>query len=114
MIDNEQTRKLVGKGVELVCFAQYSLYIHLESKISITVESTFEYGQAGSDERHAFEFPLADSSLMRVLGCTIVSAAVMENRGLLLNFSNGDNMSVNKDPAYECYRLKIGGEEFFP
>jgi len=107
----EHITALVGKNVELVCFAQYSVYIHLEDSIIITIESGFEHVHNGTRRVHQLSSPLAESSLLTILESTVTSATVKETGDLELNLSNGDRLRIYKEPEYVSYRLRIGGEE---
>jgi len=107
----EQVRVLVGKNVEMVCFAQFGVYIHLEGGILLTVESEFEHGHNTTGKGRRTTFPVAKSSLMTLLACSVNSASLDASGDLHLTFSNGDTLRVWKQPHYESYRLGIAGEE---
>lgn len=51
---------------------------------------------------------------MSILESSVVSASVESNGDLQLTISNSDSVRVFKEPQYESYRLKIGGEELLP
>ena len=114
MIKTEQLRALVGRNVEMVCFAQFSVYIHLEGGILLTVEAGFEHAQGEMHRENPTTFPITQSSLMTILESAVASASLNANGDLPLVLSNGDSLGVTKEPGLESYRLKIGGEEFFP
>jgi hypothetical protein len=111
MITAEQIGVLVNKNVEMVCFAQYSVYIHVQDSIMITMNAGFQYIHGKSQEEYRAESPIAESSLMTVLESSIVSASVDSNGVLLFVFSNGDRLTVFREPEFESYSLKIGREE---
>ena len=114
MIGTKHIAALVGKNIELVCFAQYSLYIHLEDKILITVESGFEHAHGGTRRVCHLSSPPIDCSVLTILESTVHSAAVDQNGDLQLAISNGDSLRIFKDPKYESYRIRIGVEELAP
>ena len=95
----------------MVCFAPYSVYVHLEDNILITVEAGFEHIHNG--KRHVLQLssPATESSLLTVLEGSITSAVVAQNGDLQLTISNGDSLRVFKEPEYESYRIKVGDEE---
>lgn len=114
MIGKEQVCKLVGKNVEQVCFAQYSIYVHLQDGTILTVEAGLEHIHNGIRRVYELSSPLSESSLLSILEATITSATVDENGDLQLTASNGDSLRVYKESGYESYRLKIGAEELIP
>ena len=111
MITAAQVNVLVGRNVELICFAQYSVYIHLQGGAMLTVESGCEHIHNGKRRVYHLSSPIGESSLMGILENTIASTAVEANGELQLVFSNGDTLRIYKEPQYESYRLKIGSEE---
>lgn len=114
MIGTEHITALVGKNIELVCFAQYSLYIHLADKILITVESGFEHIHSGTRRVCHLSSPPIDCSVLTILESTVNTAVINQNGDLQLAISNGDSLRVFKEPKYESYRIKIGVEELIP
>ena len=114
MIGKEQVSKLVGRNVELVCFAQYSIYVHLQGGTLLTVEAGLEHTHDGIRRVYHLSTPPSESSLLSILESTITSATVEENGDLQLTASNGDSLRIYKEPQYESYRLKMGSEELIP
>jgi hypothetical protein len=114
MISKEQASKLVGRSVELLCFAQYSVYIHLQGEAILTVESGLEHTHEGIRRVYHLSTPSNESSLLSILESTITSATVDENGDLQLTASNGDSLCIYKEPQYESYRLKTDAEELIP
>ena len=102
----------VGQKVEMVCFAQFSVYIHLHGGILLTVEAGFEHLHDGAG--HPTTFPITESGLMTILESSIASASLDTRGEMLLVFSNGDRLRISKEADFESYRLKIGNEELAP
>jgi len=111
MTGKEQVSKLVGKKVELLCFAQYSIYVHLQDGTILTVEAGLEHIHNGIRRVYQLSSPPPESGLLPILETTITSAALDENGDLQLTASNGDSLCIYKEPGYESYRLKIGADE---
>jgi Family of unknown function (DUF6188) len=111
MITTKDIEILNGKSVELVCFAQFSVYVHLQGEILLTVEADFEHVHGDTQERQLTTFPITQSSLMRLLECSVVSATVETDGRLQLTFSNGDGLTISKRPEFESYQLRIGAKE---
>ena len=114
MITTQQVSALLGKNIELVCFAHYSLYIHFEGGAILTVEAEFEIADGRRNQSRRSTFPIPESSLMRILQCSVTSADVDETGNLLLSFSNGDILRVYKEPEFESYCVRIGDQELRP
>lgn len=108
MITTEDVQILKSKSVELLCFAQFSAYIHFQDQILLTVEAEFEHVHGDSQARQVTTFPTQQSSLMRLLECTVISATVESDGCLQLIFSNGDGLTISKRPEFESYHLRIG------
>lgn len=114
MISTEQvTSVVVGKTVELLCFAQFTIYIHLEGNVLLTVEGGLEHIHAQTREAYSGESPIVHSGLMTILEGVVNSASIEENGNLSLAFSNGDSITVHKRVGYESYRLSVEGKELF-
>jgi hypothetical protein len=85
--------------------------IHLSfengSKLSFSAPFRFAEGQLLSDAP-VFEFPLSESTLVRVLGCQVSQVKCDADGTLELRFANGDALIVYaNDSAYEAYTLPI-------
>jgi hypothetical protein len=111
MITTKDLQVLNGKSVELICFAQFGVYLHLQGQVLLTVEEDFEHVRGDTHECQMTTFPVSQSSLMRLLECSVVSATVETDGRLHLTFSNGDGLTVSKRPEFESYQLRVGAEE---
>jgi hypothetical protein len=114
MITTTQLKSLLSKKVELVCFAQYSAYIHIEGGALLTVEAGFELAPGGSGQYQQYAFPILESNLMRILECAVTIAEVGATGDLRLRFSNGDALHISEQPEFESYCVRIGDQEFRP
>src|SRR5271169_1539670 len=112
MINKETLAALVGKNVELLCFAQYQVNMHLEGDIMITIYGDFEHLNGETGEERDATFPMAESTLTRIIESYVVSAAIDASGCLRIAFSNKDLLNIPPTPGYESYYLSIGGEEF--
>ncbi len=114
MITTPQVSALLGKNIELVCFAHYSVYIHFEGGAMLTVEAEFEIVDGGRNQSRRSTFPIPESSLMKILESSVTSADVDETGDLRLSFSNGDILHIFKKPEFESYCVRIGDQELRP
>ena len=111
MITTEQVSALVGKNVELICFANYSVNLHFQERAILSILAGCEHTQAGQRRVYPQYAPVQESSLMSILENSISSAMIDTNGDLCLTASNDDTLRIFKEPAYESYHLKIGGGE---
>jgi len=105
---------LQGRQVEMVCFAAYSVDLHLDAGMTIHVEGRYlHHGQSDSDTASEIELPVAYSALPRLISSEILSAQADASANLTLRFSNGDLLRLLiSDGPYESYQIKIGDNEF--
>jgi hypothetical protein len=111
MITTQDVQILIGRSVELVCFAKYGVYIHLQDQILLTVEADLEHVHGDMQERQLTTFPASQSSIMRLLERSVTSATAASNGAFQLIFSNDDSLRIEKRPEFESYQLRIGDEE---
>lgn len=112
MTKNDAIAALVGKNLELLCFAQYQVNMHLEGDVSITIEGDFEHLNGETGEQREATFPMAESTLMRLIESSVVSAEVDASGCLRIAFSNQDVLNIPPTPGYDSYCIEVGGEEF--
>ena len=112
MITTEQLNALLEKNLELICFAKFSIYVHLNGGIMLTIQAGYEHTHDGISKTCELSSPVGESALMTVLENTLTSATVDPNGDLCIRFSNSDTVRIFKEPGYESYRLKIGSDEF--
>ena len=111
MITKEKLSFLRGQEVEMVCFAIYSIYLHLSNNVIITIESPLRHYCAGeSGEGRIDDFPLSESKLMRLLSCKVTEFQIENNVSLVLFFSNGDKVIIIPRKGYESYHIKHDGD----
>jgi hypothetical protein len=96
-----------GCQLQMICFAQYSLYLHFDLGILITIEGKFFHIIEGRETR--FDFPISDSRLTRLLAQKVIQVESERDMTLKLVFSNGDILVICGDSEhYEDYHIKIG------
>ena len=111
MIQKDDINLLIGKTIELVCFAQYSAYIHLENQTMLTVQAGFEYIHNGRSQIQQASSAYTESHLMSILENSVTSGKIHPNGDLELTISNGDVLRIYKAPEFESYRISIRGNE---
>jgi hypothetical protein len=104
---------LKGRHLELICFAAYSVYLHFENHLLITVVGAFRHIMAGEVVGDPGRFPLSESRLMRLLTHEVKEIQGQTDGTLHLTFSNGDTLVIFGDNGpYESYHIKHGDKEF--
>jgi hypothetical protein len=102
---------LIGRELEMLCFAPYALYLHFGEHILVTIEGEFEHASENRGVRK-YSFPIAGSDLQRLIAVRVRDVDVLPIGGLRLNFANGDDLVVAaKDSPYEAYRIERDGEQ---
>jgi hypothetical protein len=100
---------LQKKRLQMLCFAEYSLYLHFDDEIIITVEGQFQY-KAGKGKKRTYSFPIDTSCLMRLLGTSVQRIEVENDENLRLEFSNGDSLILEgENGPYEAYQIRHRG-----
>ena len=100
---------LQQKQLQMLCFAEYSLYLHFESDITITIEGRIKH-KVGKAKNQTYSFPIHTSCLMRLLGTSVQRIEVKNDENLLLEFSNGDLLVLEgQNGPYEAYQIRHKG-----
>lgn len=98
---------LVGRSLEMVCFAQYQIYLHFDENILITVASAFSY-----KDDFVVAVPVRESALMELVGSSVLAATGDEDGTLSLLFNNGQTLKVlDTSKHYESYTIAHGSNE---
>lgn len=100
--------------VDSICFYRYEGYLTFENRNRLSFSAPFRFAERQIlSDAPVFEFPLAESKLVRVLGCQVSQVKCDTDGTLELRFSNGDVLIIYaNDPAYEAYTLLIDGKEY--
>jgi hypothetical protein len=100
--------------VESISYGKYIIHILFDNGNRLSFSGPFRFGLEDRLTRLlAKEFPLTESDLVRVFGCTVTDAECEKDGTLHLRFSNGEALVIYaNDPMYEAYTLFIGGHEY--
>lgn len=100
---------LQHKQLQMLCFGEYSLYLHFDDEIIITVEGRFQH-KTGKAKNRIYSFPIDTSCLMRLLGAFVQRIEVENEEDLRLDFSNGDSLILEgQNGPYEAYQIRHRG-----
>jgi hypothetical protein len=107
-------RDIEHSDVDMVSFYRYEAHLTFENRNRLSFSAPFRFAKSeilcGTP---ILEFPLSESTLVRVLGLQVDEVNCDTDGTLELNFSNGDRLVVYaNDPAYEAYTLLIDGREY--
>lgn len=107
----------VGRRVEALTFSENTINLDFggDERLLVTTESgvTYEF-RDGNDVpvTRQEEVKLPETSLVRLVGKRVVSAAVGDNVNLQLQFENGDIVWFDgRSQQYEMYRIFVGARE---
>lgn len=101
-----QPEFLIGRVLEVVCFTEYQLYLHLSSGCIITVESTVAVGH-GSPLR----LPKALEQLYDLIGKKVETVTGTKDGTLMLTFEQHLTLAIfDSNRGYESYSIAEGGK----
>jgi hypothetical protein len=105
----------VGRVLEVVSYSSNSIFLGFDNRVSITVESSFEYHPAiteGHVERQ--HVPVGSSNLMQLVGRSVEGVEAQRDGTLTIRFNGGHVFRCFDDqPDYESYRIAYGDDEIF-
>jgi len=103
----------MGKEIEAICFGPAQVNLTVAGGLWLQIEGSFEHRSAsGEVVQRGNGFPLNETTLVRLVGRSITGCRVFDERHLLLEFSEGDELFLSGDNGmYEAYRLFDGGRE---
>jgi hypothetical protein len=94
--------------VEQICFTENQISLAFDGSARITVEGTLIYKHSTAELAQEVRPPVDESSLMRLLGNSVVEAST-NGGALTLVFSNRDTLTILDDSEnYESYQIQIG------
>ena len=111
---NTVIQQLKQGVVESISFGKYTIHILFENGNRLTFSAPFRFGPTDRlSSLQVNEFPLAESHLIRILGCPVIDIVCEVDGTLHLRFSNDDALVVYaNDPMYEAYTLFVEGHEY--
>jgi len=109
--DKAWLQRFCGAVVDTVTFCRYQIVMYFEDARHITFSGFFRFApSADISSQEWAEFPLRESSMLRVLGASIADIRTDAENQLWIDFSSGDTLVVAWTPIYECYEFTEGGE----
>src|SRR5579872_4170773 len=98
-------QQLMQGVLESITYGKYTIHLLFENGIRLSFSAPFRFSSAAYlGNTPVNEFPLAESNLVRALGCPVVDVECEEDGTLHLVFSNGDGLVIYaNDPRYEAY-----------
>jgi len=97
---------LVGRILEMVCFSQYQVYLHFDSEITITIESSISYQ---NDE--IITIPFHNFNLIELIGKPISEVSSDDKGTLCLVFKKEKILKIyDTSKQYESYSIANKGK----
>ena len=106
----------VGRALEVVSFTANSVGLTFDGRVSITVESSFEYvfGRPDAPRAERQRVPVVSSCVMQLVGHSVEAAEATLDGTLTLRLDGGNVFRCFDDQAgYESYRIAYGDREIF-
>lgn len=105
---------LVGRRLQMVCFAAFQVYLHFDDEIMITVEYAYSYRsndtQIGTEAMITI-LPISQSNLMQLLEKAVSKVQRIDGDSLTMLFENGDALTLCNGPEnFESYQIKYGDQ----
>ena len=103
----------LGKRLDQVSFAQSTIFFFFDDKITITLESSVQHQTRQDTERLRLgvmqSVPVTHSTLMQLVGHSVVSASADDEGTLSLTFDDGQVLGCIEDRSpYESYNFTDG------
>jgi hypothetical protein len=109
--NNAWVQRFCGAVVDTITFCRYQIVICFEDARQIQFGGSFLFATSVDICSQTWkEFPLRESSILRVLGATIRDISINAENQLWVDFSSGDTLVVAWTPRYECYEFVAKGE----
>jgi len=102
---------MLGKTLEMVCFAEFTVFLHFEDALLVQFETDFYHGLDLENPPLLCSFPLTDSRLTRIVGSQITSATHVDET-LRLVFSNDNQVLISTMGPYEIVQVSHNGRRF--
>ena len=106
---NFDGRFLLGRVLEFVTFSENNISLAFDQQVNITIASSFSHQPGPQEKAISYKLPIWDSSLMLLLGHTIIEVKGLKDGTLVIVFDNGHVLSVYDDSeCYESYSIFDG------
>jgi hypothetical protein len=107
----------VGKRLDQVSFAEYTIFVRFEGGVSVELASSFQHQTKRDVEQQRVgivqSVPVTHSSLMQAVGRSVASASGDDEGALTLVFDDGQVVRfVEERIPYESYTFKDGDREY--
>ncbi len=103
---------LVNAKIESICFGLYQVNLYLTGGAWIQIEGPFEHSRKGRSVQVVEGYPITKTTLLGLIGISIVKFGIADDSSLLLEMTNGDTLMISsRNGMYEAYRLFDGKRE---
>ena len=102
----------IGRELETITFAQYSIYLRLGEELLLSIMSDCVYTTDKITEE--ITFPVRQTNIIFSIGSKIVKVELIDKKDICLWFEDGAKLEVNgSTKQYECYSVNFKGREFY-
>jgi hypothetical protein len=103
---------LFGKTVDVISFGPYQIDIYFSENRWIHIEGAYRLLAGSFIVEELMKYPVRQSSLMQILGSTVLNVTYKSNGNLCLEFDCKKQLWICGDNGpYESYRLFDGERE---
>jgi hypothetical protein len=105
--DNFTADFVVGRVLEMICFAKHHVTLHFDGNVSVTIRSAFSV--TTGQQVCMVVIPCNESNLMQLLEARVIEAAGTTDGTLTMNFMGGEVLKVyDNSRQYESYEIRQG------
>lgn len=102
----------IGLRLDSVTFAEYVISLFFDGNVGITIDGTFAHVVDDGQEIVFQKAPFLQSSVMQLVGKSVVGVSSEVDGTLKLFFSNGHKfICYDSSKQYESYHIRNGDQE---
>jgi hypothetical protein len=110
--DDFEPERFVGKTLDTVTFAAYTVHFRFADGDWVSTEVSFTFRNETDDPVTDQALPVRSSTVMRLVGARVAAASSSREGRLTLHFEGGGLLEFHDDgPRYESYHVRLGGDE---
>lgn len=112
--DLEILNKLKNSALFTISFGLYVVHFSFENEDILSFSCPFRFSKTEDIfNQSVCEFPILSTSLIRVIGQSIIDINCEQDGTLSIIFEECDNLILYaNDPMYEAYTMKIADKEY--
>ena len=101
----------IGRILEQVCFAAYTMYLNFDGEIIISIEGSFSYIKNRQQNIEVVKVPVSKSDVLELIGRTVKEVVGKRDGTLTLKFDNKHEfICYDNSLNYESYHIQNGNK----